>query len=174
MTRPIQVAVLGAGSWGTTVASLAAANTPTVIWSRKPQTADEINLAHRNSAYLGELPLHPALRATDSLEEAVSGALGVPFPVFEKEWRKAMAERPVPPLLDTVHTPDDLRRLRALRDTELKVAAAPFLVLAELFGQVDQHPGAIDIVPGADRVERVRGDEILVADRRRIVVPPAL
>ena len=82
MTRPIQVAVLGAGSWGTTVASLAAANTPTVIWSRKPQTADEINLAHRNSAYLGELPLHPALRATASLEEAVSACdvlvLGVP------------------------------------------------------------------------------------------------
>ncbi|HET8722663.1 MAG TPA: tetratricopeptide repeat protein [Anaeromyxobacteraceae bacterium] len=33
----------------------------------------------------------------DSPEDAVSGALGVPFPVFEKEWRRAMAERPVPP-----------------------------------------------------------------------------
>jgi tetratricopeptide (TPR) repeat protein len=32
----------------------------------------------------------------DSAEEAVSGALGMPFPAFEREWRRAMAERPVP------------------------------------------------------------------------------
>lgn len=82
MTRPIQVAVLGAGSWGTTVASLASANTSTVIWARRPETADEINRQHRNGAYLGDLPLDPALRATASLEEAVSGCdvlvIGVP------------------------------------------------------------------------------------------------
>jgi Flp pilus assembly protein TadD len=33
----------------------------------------------------------------DAPEDAVSGALGMPFPSFEREWRKAMAERPVPP-----------------------------------------------------------------------------
>jgi glycerol-3-phosphate dehydrogenase (NAD(P)+) len=64
------------------VASLAAANTSTVIWARKPDTSDEINREHRNAKYLGDLPLHPALRATASLEEAVSHCdvlvLGVP------------------------------------------------------------------------------------------------
>jgi len=82
MTRPIQVTVLGAGSWGTTVASLASANTSTLIWSRRADTADEINREHRNRAYLGDLPLHPALRATASLEEAASTCdvlvIGVP------------------------------------------------------------------------------------------------
>jgi glycerol-3-phosphate dehydrogenase (NAD(P)+) len=82
MSRPIQVAVLGAGSWGTTVASLASANTSTLIWARQAETADEINRAHRNAKYLGDLPLHPALRATAALEEAVSTCdvlvIGVP------------------------------------------------------------------------------------------------
>lgn len=82
MARPIQISVLGAGSWGTTVASLAAANASTLIWARDARTADEINREHRNHKYLGDLPLHPALRATDSLEEAASTCdvlvLGVP------------------------------------------------------------------------------------------------
>jgi len=72
MTRQIQIAVLGAGQWGTTVASLASANASTLLWARRAETADEINRERRNSAYLGDLPLNPALRATVSLEEAVS------------------------------------------------------------------------------------------------------
>ena len=50
MTRPVQVVVLGGGSWGTTVAALAALNTDTLLWARDPEVADEINARHRNSA----------------------------------------------------------------------------------------------------------------------------
>lgn len=71
MTRPIQVAVLGAGSWGTTVASLAARNARTLIWARRAETVEQINREHRNDAYLPGLALNPTLRATASLEEAV-------------------------------------------------------------------------------------------------------
>ncbi|MDQ1724840.1 MAG: NAD-dependent glycerol-3-phosphate dehydrogenase N-terminus, partial [Frankiaceae bacterium] len=42
MTRAVQVTVLGSGSWGTTVAALAARNAPTVLWSRSTLTAAEI------------------------------------------------------------------------------------------------------------------------------------
>lgn len=70
MTRPVRVAVLGAGSWGTTVASLVAANAQTTLWSRSVEVAEEINRDHRNSRYLSDLPLHPELVATTSLEEA--------------------------------------------------------------------------------------------------------
>jgi glycerol-3-phosphate dehydrogenase (NAD(P)+) len=54
MTRSteIRVAVIGAGSWGTTVAALASANTPTVLWARRPELADQINSAHVNPDYL--------------------------------------------------------------------------------------------------------------------------
>ena len=60
MTRDIRVAVLGGGSWGTTVASLAAARTETVLWARRQSTVDAINEQHENPDYLEGLPLHPA------------------------------------------------------------------------------------------------------------------
>ncbi|WP_043809520.1 NAD(P)H-dependent glycerol-3-phosphate dehydrogenase [Rhodococcus triatomae] len=82
MARPVQVVVLGAGSWGTTVASLAARNTPTLLWARDSDTADEINTDHRNSRYLGDPLLRKDLRATSDIVEAAHEAdvlvVGVP------------------------------------------------------------------------------------------------
>jgi glycerol-3-phosphate dehydrogenase (NAD(P)+) len=72
--RATQVAVVGAGSWGTTVASLAAANAPTVLWARREELAAEINEQHTSEGYLPDIELPPSLRATSSLEEAVTGA----------------------------------------------------------------------------------------------------
>lgn len=74
MSRPTCVAVIGGGSWGTTVASLAARNAPTVLWSRRPEIAEEIERDHVNSAYLPDEQLDPALHATSDLEKAVSRA----------------------------------------------------------------------------------------------------
>ncbi len=78
----IRVAVIGAGSWGTTVAHLAAHNAPTVLWARDPDVAREIDAEHVNGRYLAGYALHPDLRATSDIAEAVSGAdvvvMGVP------------------------------------------------------------------------------------------------
>ncbi|HWC87340.1 MAG TPA: NAD(P)H-dependent glycerol-3-phosphate dehydrogenase [Solirubrobacteraceae bacterium] len=73
-TRQERVAVVGGGSWGTTVASITARNVPTILWTRRPEIAEEIERDHTNTAYLGVEQLHPHLRATSSLEEAVSEA----------------------------------------------------------------------------------------------------
>src|SRR2546421_12972754 len=70
MSREPQAAVIGAGSWGTTVASLAAANLPTMLWARRGELAEEIDQRHTSEAYLAGFELHPRLRATNSLEEA--------------------------------------------------------------------------------------------------------
>src|SRR5574340_712066 len=82
MARPVRVVVLGSGSWGTTVAGLAARNTPTLLWARNPDTAEEINAEHRNSRYLGERVLPADLRGTADLTEAAQEAdvlvVGVP------------------------------------------------------------------------------------------------
>lgn len=82
MARPVRVVVLGSGSWGTTVAGLAARNTPTLLWARSPDTAEEINSEHRNSRYLGDRMLSADLRATADLTEAAQEAdvlvVGVP------------------------------------------------------------------------------------------------
>lgn len=74
MSRPVRVGVLGGGSWGSTVASLVAANAPTVLWARNPEVVSEINERHTNTAYLPDLRLHPQVSATPSLEEAVRDA----------------------------------------------------------------------------------------------------
>jgi glycerol-3-phosphate dehydrogenase (NAD(P)+) len=82
MTRTVHVTVLGGGSWGTTVASLAATNTDTLLWARDPDVADEINTEHRNTRYLDDRPLPESLRATSDLVEAAECAdvlvVGVP------------------------------------------------------------------------------------------------
>jgi glycerol-3-phosphate dehydrogenase (NAD(P)+) len=79
---PMQVAVIGGGSWGTTVAHLCAKNAPTVLWARRDDVAAEVRDHHTNSAYLEGFPLTESLHATTSLEEAVCSAdllvMGVP------------------------------------------------------------------------------------------------
>ena len=84
----ICVAVIGAGSWGTTVAHLAAHNVPTILWARRPEVADEINEHHTNERYLEGYTLHENLEATASLEDAVRQAdvlvMGVPSHGFRE------------------------------------------------------------------------------------------
>jgi glycerol-3-phosphate dehydrogenase (NAD(P)+) len=82
MTRPVRTTVLGGGSWGTTVAHLAAGNCDTLLWARDGDVAAEITGEHRNTRYLGERQLDDRLRATHDLEEAAGDAdvlvIGVP------------------------------------------------------------------------------------------------
>ena len=78
----LRVAVLGAGSFGTTMAHIASFKAPSVLWCRRPETADEINREHTNERYLKGHRLSSQLRATASIEEAVREAdvlvMGVP------------------------------------------------------------------------------------------------
>jgi glycerol-3-phosphate dehydrogenase (NAD(P)+) len=68
------IAVIGAGSWGTTVAAMAAASSETILWARREELATTIDTTHHNPEYLPELRLPDALAATHDLERAVSGA----------------------------------------------------------------------------------------------------
>jgi glycerol-3-phosphate dehydrogenase (NAD(P)+) len=78
----MRVTVLGAGSWGTTVASLSAGRNPTLLWARDDDLAAAVNEKHENPDYLAGFALPETLRATSDLEEAVSAAelivVGVP------------------------------------------------------------------------------------------------
>jgi glycerol-3-phosphate dehydrogenase (NAD(P)+) len=88
VSRDTCVAVIGGGSWGTTVASLAARNTPTLLYTRRPETADEVNTDHTNETYLPGETLDPELSATADLEHAVTRAdvlvMAVPSHGFRK------------------------------------------------------------------------------------------
>jgi glycerol-3-phosphate dehydrogenase (NAD(P)+) len=76
------VAVVGAGSWGTTFAHLCAHNAPTLLYSRRPDVAEAINSTRENPRYLPGYALHPGVKASTDLGEVVAEAdvlvMGVP------------------------------------------------------------------------------------------------
>jgi glycerol-3-phosphate dehydrogenase (NAD(P)+) len=78
----LKVGLLGGGSWGTTVASLTAKNSPTIIWARNQEIVNEINEHHTNKKYLPNAKLTDTLRASTSIKETVENAdvivMGVP------------------------------------------------------------------------------------------------
>jgi glycerol-3-phosphate dehydrogenase (NAD(P)+) len=82
----LNVAVLGGGSWGTTVASLVTRNAPVMLWARNPDTVTEINTHHTNEVYLPGATLPEKLVATNDIAEAVQGAdvivMGIPSQNF--------------------------------------------------------------------------------------------
>lgn len=83
MTQPLQlpppgmrrVAVLGAGSWGTTFAKvLADGGSSVALWARRPELAREIRESRRNSDYLPGVNLPRGIDASPRLDEVMYGA----------------------------------------------------------------------------------------------------
>src|SRR5512142_646254 len=71
----MRCAVLGAGSWGTALASLLGGKGfPVTAWDKDVAVLDEIARAHRNERYLPGVALPPTLHATAELGRAVEGA----------------------------------------------------------------------------------------------------
>ncbi|HWL66044.1 MAG TPA: NAD(P)H-dependent glycerol-3-phosphate dehydrogenase [Actinomycetota bacterium] len=89
-----KVAFVGAGSWGTATAALVARknNAEAVLWARRGELAETINLFHENPEYLSGIKLPENLRATNDLEDALEGAdtvvMGVPSHGFREVLRE--------------------------------------------------------------------------------------
>ncbi len=89
-----KIAFIGAGSWGTATAALVAKKNEydTVLWARRPELAETINLYRENPEYLPDVRLPESLEATHDLEKAVTGAdvvvMGVPSHGFRKVLRE--------------------------------------------------------------------------------------
>jgi glycerol-3-phosphate dehydrogenase (NAD(P)+) len=132
----MQVTVLGAGSWGTTVAGLLAPRHATVIWARSSETAAEIDGNHTNEAYLPGFTLPEGLMATDDLEKAMRHAelliVGVPTTAMRstmeaaKEW--------IHPWIPVVSLAKGLEQGSLLRMTEVIRDELPGHPVAALTG----------------------------------------
>ena len=89
----LKVGLLGAGSWGTTVACLTAKNSDTTIWARDINTVNEINQNNTNEKYLPKAKLHKGLKASHSIEDTVKDAdvivMGIPSQSFRKVLEEA-------------------------------------------------------------------------------------
>ena len=68
-----QVAVLGLGNWGTALGNhLAHKGFDVLGWSVEADVVTSINTVHKNNRYLKNIELHPGLRATGELPQALS------------------------------------------------------------------------------------------------------
>lgn len=73
-----KIAVLGAGSWGTALASHLAGNgNQVMLWGRSPEVAEGINTLQENTRYLAGIKLHASLQATTNFDEALADASDV-------------------------------------------------------------------------------------------------
>lgn len=70
-----QIAVLGAGSWGSTLANMLVENGHDVkLWSRNQEQVDQLNNEHVNPHYMKDLVYSDKLVATSDMADAVKGA----------------------------------------------------------------------------------------------------
>lgn len=88
----MHIAVIGAGSWGTTAASLAARTNPVVLWARRSELAETINTTGENPDYLPGHRLPYGLRATADATDAVDGADAVVMGVPSHGFRAVLEE----------------------------------------------------------------------------------
>jgi glycerol-3-phosphate dehydrogenase (NAD(P)+) len=73
--RNSKVAVIGAGSWGSVLANLAAPNCREVrLWTRSEEQARSVNATRLNASYWSEMRLHERIRAVTDPERAFRGA----------------------------------------------------------------------------------------------------
>jgi len=170
---PINVAVIGAGSWGTTVAALAAVNTPTVLWARRESLARQIDDAHVNGDYLAQFVLPEQLHATSSMEEAVSTADVLVMAVPSHGYREIAAEasRHLRPWVPIVSLAKGIERSSRKRMSEVTSDEMPGHPVAVLTG-----PNlAKEILGGQPAASVVAiADAVIAAELQRIFSRPSL
>jgi glycerol-3-phosphate dehydrogenase (NAD(P)+) len=71
----MRTTVLGAGSWGTALASLLGSKGQSVTaWDKEVSVLEDISRHHRNERYLPEVALSPNLHASPEIAKALEGA----------------------------------------------------------------------------------------------------
>ncbi len=72
--KTMNIGVIGAGGWGTTLANLLAEKSYKVnLWAFEKDVVDDINNKRENSQFLKGVKLSENISATNDLKEAVSG-----------------------------------------------------------------------------------------------------
>ncbi|MEI8322950.1 MAG: NAD(P)-binding domain-containing protein, partial [Actinomycetes bacterium] len=167
----IRVGVVGAGSWGTTIASMAALNTSTMLWARNASTAEVINAEHRNPAYLGKRALPTELIASHDLEEVVRDAdvvvMAVPSQGFREVLHAAVAH--VRPGVPIVSVAKGLEQGSLMRMSEVIASEMPGHPAAVLTGPNLAHE-IMDGQPAASVV--AIDDETIARELQRIFSNP--
>lgn len=170
---PVRVAVVGAGSWGTTVAAISCANAPTILWARRRELADEINDRHENVQYLRGFDLPDRLRATADMECAVRDADIVVMAVPSHGFREvaALAARSMRPSAAVVSLAKGIEQRSLKRMSEVIADEMPGHPVAVLTGPNLSH----EILQGQPSASVVAiDDDAIGPELRRIFGRPFL
>jgi glycerol-3-phosphate dehydrogenase (NAD(P)+) len=169
----MRVTVLGAGSWGTTVASvLCRRDHEVLLWARNPDVAAEVDGQRSNEAYLPGIRLPARLRATADLEEAARHAellvVGVPTGAFRETLENARPH--LAPWFPVVSLSKGLERDTHLRMTEVIKQVLPGRPAAALTG-----PNlAREIMAGQAAASVIATEDLTVAGALQKVVQRGL
>jgi len=171
--RSLRLGVIGAGSWGTTVAAIACENTETLLWARSEQLAREINSEHCNRAYLDGYELPVSLRATAVLAEVVGSADVVVMGVPSHGMREVASQvaRHIRPWVPVVSLSKGLEAITLLRMTEVLAQELPGRPVGVLTG-----PNlAREIIAGQPAASVVGiADATIAQELQRILSRPSL
>ncbi|MDN5668483.1 MAG: NAD(P)-dependent glycerol-3-phosphate dehydrogenase [Renibacterium salmoninarum] len=91
---PNNIAVLGAGSWGTAFAKIMADANPEIpirLWGRRAEVVQDVNTAHRNQSYLPGIGLPGNISASTDVAEVLAGAALVIIAVPAQSLRPQLA-----------------------------------------------------------------------------------
>ena len=120
-----RIGVIGAGSWGTTLADLLARKGHDVtLWCFESELVSEIRATGVNSRFLPEITLSPRLMCTNSLSDAVAAA-GLVLFVSPTQVMRSVLGQALP------HLPDGIPLVSASKGIEL----GTLLTMSQLFTQ---------------------------------------
>ena len=131
----LKVALLGGGSWGTSVASLVAKNTEVSLWARDSETVAEINELHTNEKYLPGAKLPSRLKAYNDIGDTVADidvlVMGVPSSAFRSVLREVRPHlRPWVPVISLTKGLEKDTNLRMTQVIEEELSGHPIGVLS--------------------------------------------
>ncbi|RLL48198.1 NAD(P)H-dependent glycerol-3-phosphate dehydrogenase [Oceanobacillus piezotolerans] len=121
-----EIAVLGAGSWGTALSLVLADNGHKVrLWSHRKEQADEINQTHQNLKYL-DVTLPSNIVAYSDVESCISGVKAIVIVVPTKAIREMCKQlnKSIEPSIPIIHAskgiePVSLKRVSQMISEEL-------------------------------------------------------
>jgi len=130
------IAVVGAGSWGTTVASTVAQNQSTMLWARRAALAQQITTEHENIDYLRGVALTESLLCSSNLQDVVRDASIVMMAVPSNGFRDVLVEvaKYVSPEVPIVSLTKGLERDTLKRMSEVVADVLPRHCVAVLTG----------------------------------------
>lgn len=177
----MRVAVVGAGSWGTALARLAAERARVRLWAREPEVVAAVRETRENSLFLPGHRLPPEVLCTTELAEALAGAelvvMAVPSHGFRAVLCAAVPHLPPAALLVSVTKGIEQGTLRRMTEIILEETGANPGWVGVLTGPnlareiADGQPAATVVaMPDEDRARAVQS--LLMGPTLRVYTSP--